>query len=104
MVGLAADEDEEEFTEEEADEEEGVSTEDKEGRSSALVPSLIEMPGYTLPGCVPSVYYYLGSPLSLHIRMSAHLCAQACSPMQGPKAAIKDLLDHSPLDSRGRVS
>lgn len=81
-VGLLTDEGEEEFTEEEEEEEEGVSTEGKEGRSPALLLSLMGMPGYTLPGCVLGVN--LCSPFFLHVggvcthtRVSAHFCAQA---------------------------
>lgn len=104
-VGLVTDEGEEEFIEEEDDEEEGVSTEGKEGRSSALVPSLTGMPGYTWPGCVLSVN--LGSPLLLHVggmHIHTHACLHTCVlrgavPTQRPKADIQDLLDHSPLHS-----
>lgn len=94
-IGLLTDEEEEEeeFIEEEADEEEGVTTEGKEGRSSALVPSLVGMPGYTLPGCVSSDYhYYLHPLLLLHVRVCVcvHICMSAhCSgvPCRGPRLA-----------------
>lgn len=103
-VGLLTDEGEEEFTEEEEEEEESVSTEGKEGRSPALVLSLIGMPGYTLPGCVLGVN--LRSLLLLHMGVGGmhtytRVCTLLCSgvPMQRPKTYIQDLLDHSPLHS-----
>lgn len=97
-VGLLTDEGEEEFTEEEEEEEEGVSTEGKEGRSPALLLSLMGMPGYTLPGCVLGVN--LCSPFLLHVGGGyAHIHACLHTSVLRPKTDIQDLLDHFPLHS-----
>lgn len=113
---LVTDEDEEEFIEDEEDQEEGVSTEGKEGKKATILCpcalrdrcALLHIPGggglvFIITFVLP---FFCTSEVCVHTCMLAHVCAQAvCSgvSMQKFKADIEGLLDHFPLYSLRRA-